>query len=87
MMRYEVYHQGMLKAVSISSEYKITDFPYLEKAEIVNWRKSTIETKSNSNPKKDLCLNMKLHEIRNSELLKYFVASTEVDDPKINLIS
>jgi len=31
-------------------------------------------------------LDVKLQDIPNNQLLKYFSVSTEVDDPKINLI-
>ncbi|CAI2384509.1 unnamed protein product [Moneuplotes crassus] len=85
MTRYEVYHQGMTKSVSISSDYNLIDFPYLERSEIVNTRKVDIR-RENSPKKTNAMMNIELHEIHNVELLKYFTVSTEVDIPKINLI-
>ena len=83
MLRYEVYHEWMLKAVSISNDYNIKDFPYLEKNEIFNGKQYNTDLKKiNANAES----RTQLHEAPNNHLLKYFWVSTEVDEPRINLI-
>lgn len=43
MLRYEVHNQSMVKAVSITNDYNILKFPYLETSQIVNKRKDVID--------------------------------------------
>lgn len=84
MLRYEVYNQGMVRSIVISNDYSVKDFPYLKQAEIVRTRKQKVDLDPEG---KDHEKKTEIHEVGNSELLKYFCVSTEIDNPKVNLIN
>jgi hypothetical protein len=88
MLRYEVFNKTMVKSWAISSDYNIIDFPYLDQNEKLNTRKDVLNMNGEKeNSTKSSKNKPQIHEVNNSELMKYFWVSTEVDLPKVNLVS
>lgn len=73
MLRYEVFNKTMIRSVSISSDYNIIDFPYLELHEKLNIRKDVLNMSDEKVHTQASSKNrLEIHEVNNSELLKYF---------------
>ncbi|CAI2378935.1 unnamed protein product [Moneuplotes crassus] len=87
LLRYEVYKENMVKAHVLSSDYDISELPYLPKDEILNVRNDYIYQRRGNSENERERSDIPLSQAPNSDLINYFCITTQSNIPKVAITS